>query len=115
LVLGLSRSPKAIVRCQSDVLLACSRSRCASALNVDVERLEIMHMEDTVYVDAPPEQVFDYVTDFRNTANWHENMRTVGFRTDEPPCLGSEYDWVESFMGKTMNLSGVITAWDRPN
>lgn len=75
----------------------------------------MLHMEDSVVVSVRIEQAFDFVADFRNTAQWHRNMKQVGYKTDEPPRLGSEYDWIETFMGKTMDLSGVITAWDPPN
>ncbi len=75
----------------------------------------MLHLEDSVVVHAPVEEVFDFVADFRNTTRWHKNMKKVGFKTDEPPGLGSEYDWIETFMGKKMDIGGRIVAWDRPN
>jgi uncharacterized protein YndB with AHSA1/START domain len=74
-----------------------------------------IHMEDIVVIDAPIEAVFAYIVDFRNTAKWHKNMKKVGWKKDEPPGLGSEYDWTETFAGQTMVLDGVITSWEPPN
>lgn len=75
----------------------------------------MQHLEDSVTIDAPIDKVFSYVVDFSNTAKWHKNMKKVGFKISEPPQLGSQYDWIESFAGKTMDLSGEITAWDPPH
>lgn len=75
----------------------------------------MVHMEDTVTIDAPVERVFAFVTDFGNTAKWHKNMKKVGFKSSEPLGAGTKYDWIESFAGKTMDLSGEITSWDPPN
>ncbi len=74
-----------------------------------------IHMEDKVLIDAPIENIFAYLVNFKNTANWHKNMKKVGWKNDEPPGLGSEYDWIETFAGQTMNLDGIITSWDPPN
>lgn len=73
-----------------------------------------IHMEDTVVIDAPIDAVFAYLADFRNTAKWHKNMKKVGWKTGDPPGLGSEYDWTETFAGQTMVLDGVITSWNPP-
>ncbi|MBX2996863.1 MAG: SRPBCC family protein [Caldilineaceae bacterium] len=72
------------------------------------------HMEDTVEIDAPIDAVFAYLADFRNTPKWHMNMKKVGWKKEEPPGLGSEYDWIETFAGQTLVLDGVITSWDPP-
>lgn len=73
-----------------------------------------IHMEHTVVIDAPIEAVFAYLTDFRNTPKWHKNMKKVGWKKDEPPGLGAEYDWIETFAGQTMVLDGVVTSWEPP-
>lgn len=75
----------------------------------------MIHMEESVVINAPPAEVFAVVTDFTNTPQWHKNMKKVGWRGDSPPGLGSEYDWVETFMGRTLDLSGSVTSWDPPH
>ena len=71
-------------------------------------------MEDTVSIDKPIEAVFAYITDFANTPKWHKNMKKVGWKTEVPHGVGSEYDWIETFAGMKMDLGGVITSWDQP-
>ncbi len=75
----------------------------------------MIHLEDEILIEAPVQSVFGAVTDFRNTPRWHRNMKKVGFRSTAPPSVGSEYDWVERFLWKTMDLSGVITSWEPPS
>lgn len=72
------------------------------------------HMEDFVQIDAPIEAVFAYITDFSNTPKWHKNMKKVGWKTNAPYGVGSEYDWVETFSGMKMDIGGVITSWNPP-
>jgi len=73
-----------------------------------------VHMEDKVSIDAPIETVFAFITDFRNTPKWHQNMKKVGWKDEGPHGVGSEYDWIETFSGMRMDIGGVITAWNPP-
>ena len=73
-----------------------------------------VHMEDSVQINAPIEAVFAYLTDFRNTSKWHKNMKKVGWKSDGPYGVGSEYDWIETFAGIKMDIGGLITSWDPP-
>lgn len=74
----------------------------------------LTHLEETVLIEAPIETVFAYITDFRNTSKWHENMKKVGWKKEGPYGVGSEYDWVETFSGIKMDLGGIITSWNAP-
>ncbi len=71
-------------------------------------------MEDSVLIDESIEVVFAYITDFSNTPKWHKNMKKVGWKSDPPYGVGSEYDWIETFSGMKMDISGVITSWNPP-
>lgn len=73
-----------------------------------------LHMEDSVWVDAPIDKVFSFITDFNNTPKWHKNMKKVGWKKEGPHDVGSEYDWVETFAGMTMDIGGTITSWNPP-
>lgn len=75
----------------------------------------MVHMEDVIVIQAPVEVTFAVVADFKNTGAWHKNMKQVGFSSDAAVGAGSEYQWVETFMWKTLDLSGVVTTWDPPN
>ncbi|HMY83621.1 MAG TPA: SRPBCC family protein [Saprospiraceae bacterium] len=74
----------------------------------------ITHMEDSVLINAPIKVVFEYMADFNNVPKWHENMISVGWKNNNPPGVGSEYEWIETFAGSKLNLDGIITAWQPP-
>ena len=86
----------------------------SSKSNTTMKDKNNTHMEDSVQIDAPIEVVFAYITDFSNTAKWHKNMKKVGWKTDPPYGVGSEYDWIETFSGMKMDIGGVITSWNPP-
>jgi uncharacterized protein YndB with AHSA1/START domain len=48
-----------------------------------------MRIEQTFHVDAPPEAVFDYVTDASKLASWQTTKTYVEKLTDGPPGLGT--------------------------
>lgn len=75
---------------------------------------DTLHMEDTVQIDAPIEDIFAFITDFSNTPQWHKNMIKVGWKNNEPLGVGSEYYWNETFAGMKMDIGGVITSWNPP-
>ena len=52
----------------------------------------ITHMEDSVLINAPIKVVFEYMADFTNVPKWHEYMLSVGWKNNNPPDVGSEYD-----------------------
>lgn len=71
-------------------------------------------MKDSVWVNVPIEVAFAWLTDFQNTPKWHQNMLKWGWKSEGPYGMGSEYDWVETFMGMKMDIGGVITEWNPP-
>jgi carbon monoxide dehydrogenase subunit G len=48
-----------------------------------------MHVEQTFRVDAPPERVFDYMTDPGNLKAWQTTKTSVEQVTPGPPGLGT--------------------------
>jgi len=74
----------------------------------------VTHMEDSVLINAPIKAVFEYMADFNNVPNWHENMIKVGWKNNNPPGVGSEYEWIETFAGSKLYLDGIITSWNPP-
>ena len=72
------------------------------------------HMEDSILIEAPIDTVFNYITDFRNTSQWHKNMKKVGWVSTPPHGEGSTYDWIETFAGMKMDIGGTITEWNPP-
>jgi uncharacterized protein YndB with AHSA1/START domain len=48
-----------------------------------------MRITETFHVDAPPEAVFDYMTEPSNLAQWQTTKTSVEQLTDGPPGLGT--------------------------
>lgn len=48
-------------------------------------------LENSADIAVPPQQVFDYLSDLRNEAEWNSAMRSVHLLTGEPVGIGSRY------------------------
>ncbi len=62
----------------------------------------------------PLEEVFDYLADFSTTAEWDPGVVSASRVGDGDVGLGSRFDLVTQFMGRTTELSYEIVAFDRP-
>ena len=65
--------------------------------------------------DRPLEEVFDYLADFSTTAEWDPGVVEASRVGDGPVGMGSRFDLVTQFMGRTTELSYEIVAFDRPH
>lgn len=48
-------------------------------------------LENSADIAVPPQQVFDYLSDLRNEAEWNPKMRLVHLLTGDPVGSGSQY------------------------
>ena len=51
-------------------------------------------------IDRPSDEVFSYLSDFRNNPQWQSGMREIKITSDGPLAVGSTYDQVASFLGR---------------
>ncbi|MEM7030219.1 MAG: SRPBCC family protein [Chloroflexota bacterium] len=49
-----------------------------------------------------PEEVFAYITNFENNPKWQKGMKSCTFTSEGPVGVGTTYDQVASFFGKTI-------------
>jgi uncharacterized protein YndB with AHSA1/START domain len=70
----------------------------------------------TIQIDAPPEAVFDTVSDMAKHGEWaNKNAKlTVYEVAGGPPALGSRYRSEATFFGKPAHGDLEIVAFDRP-
>ncbi|MGY6501876.1 MAG: SRPBCC family protein [Acidimicrobiales bacterium] len=68
-------------------------------------------------VDSPRsiEDVFAYLSDFTNTAEWDPGIVESELLGDGPIGLGSRYRVVSSTAGRELTLIYEVTEWDPPN
>ena len=75
-----------------------------------------MHtLEFGLFIDRPPQQVFDFMTNPENDHLWQDSTISSEWSTPEPAGAGSVKQVVVRFMGRDMQAVGEYTEWERPN
>ena len=69
----------------------------------------------SVSIDRTREDVFDYVTDPANDAQWQGSVQSSRWASKPPHGVGSTLNEVDRFLGRNIESTLEITAWDRPN
>jgi uncharacterized protein YndB with AHSA1/START domain len=70
--------------------------------------------EFSVEVDAPPERVWEVVSDPGNIPHWERHVVSVRL-PDEALDVGSTYTVVMAFMGVRVRVRGEILRWEPPS
>ena len=70
----------------------------------------VARMEHTVTVNRPAEEVFDYLADVRHLPEWQDGV--VEVRSDGEPRAGSRFVEVRSFLGKRIESTIEIVAYE---
>lgn len=55
-----------------------------------------------IQVDRPASEVFAYLSDFEKNPTWQRGMKACTFTSDPPLRVGSTYDQVAEFLGRTV-------------
>ena len=63
----------------------------------------------TIDVQRPAAEVFDYVADMSNNPEWQQGMKSCKWTTEPPIGVGSRYDQLASFMGRTITSRFEVT------
>ena len=69
----------------------------------------------SVSINRSPQDVFDYVSDPANDANWQGPSESSQWTSEAPPGVGSTQDSVIKFLGRKIDSTLEITIWDPPN
>jgi len=69
----------------------------------------------SVSIDRTREDVFDYMTDPANDAQWQSIIQSSQWASQPPHGVGSTQEQVGKFLGRKIDSTVEITAWDRPN
>ena len=68
----------------------------------------------SVSINRSSQDVFNYVTDPANDANWQGLTESSHWTSEGPPGVGSTQDSVSRFLGRKMESTLEITIWARP-
>lgn len=68
----------------------------------------------SVFISRPPEEVFDYLANFENTAEWDPGVAEATKADNGSARLGSTYDLVALFRGRRVPVRYETTVYERP-
>lgn len=66
----------------------------------------------TVHIARPPAEVFDYLANFENTAEWDPGVAEATKTSEGPVGLGSTFDLVAMFRGRPIPVRYEITVYE---
>lgn len=69
-----------------------------------------MRMTASTEIDRPADAVFDYIANMALNTTWQAGMRECRLTSEPPIAVGSTYQQVASFMGRSIKSSFVVTA-----
>jgi uncharacterized protein YndB with AHSA1/START domain len=72
------------------------------------------HLSTTLYVDAPPEIVFDLIADPSRGPEWQKLLVELGEISGRPGGVGSSYTGYYHVAGRRIEGRFVVTAAERP-
>jgi uncharacterized membrane protein len=70
------------------------------------------HIEASVHINRPPEEVFAYMNDVTNDKAWNEGL--IDSYADGPPKVGAKLTQVRTLLGQKMESVSEITAYEPP-
>lgn len=72
-------------------------------------------VEASIFINRPQQEVFDFVSNSTNYAQWQSNTQSAEWTSDGPPGIGSTFKAVYRRLWFNMEGTAEITAWEPPN
>lgn len=69
----------------------------------------------SVFINRPAQEVFAYLADFSNTAEWDPGVAEATQTSDGPVGLGSTFDLVALFRGRRVPVTYEVTVFEPPS
>lgn len=70
--------------------------------------------ESSIFVNRPPQEVFDFVTNPANNAKWMSGTESAAWTSDGAPGIGSTYKGTFNFLGRKIEGEVKVTGWVEP-
>jgi uncharacterized membrane protein len=71
-----------------------------------------MKFANSVIIEQPVEQVFEFVTDFSNNAGWQTGIIEMEMTSGGRFGIGSTYRCMNRFLGKRIETEGLVTEYE---
>lgn len=75
----------------------------------------MVHVEESVSIDRPIEEVFTYLTDIGRQPEWVSIMQESVKTSNGPTGMGTTYRQVVKFLGRRIETNNEVTSYDPPN
>lgn len=72
-------------------------------------------VEKSIWINRPPQDVFDFHADHANRVAWHDHVTRAEMITSPPLGLGSRFEIDNISAGRHVSMIVEITAFDRPH
>jgi uncharacterized membrane protein len=72
-------------------------------------------METSVVINRPIEEVFAFVTDMETRPQWSSQLLQAKMTSEGPVRAGSQYRYVEQFLGRRIETAQEITVQEPPS
>ena len=73
------------------------------------------HIESSITINHPIDQVFAFVTDFNKATEWQAGIIEARVTSNGATGVGTTYTWVQQIVGQKMDTSGTVTTWNPPH
>ncbi len=75
----------------------------------------MFEVKKSIFINRPQQEVFDFSTDPTNDPKWRESSISAEWTSEGPVRVGSTAHTVDKLMGREMESTNEVTAWDPPN
>ncbi|MEM7339646.1 MAG: SRPBCC family protein [Actinomycetota bacterium] len=73
-----------------------------------------MRVNASIEIDRPADVVFGYVADMAKNPTWQSGQQQCTWTSEPPIRVGSTYDQIARFAGRTISSSFEVTEFDPP-
>ena len=71
--------------------------------------------EVSTFINCPPQEVFDFMTNPANTAKWQNGTESAKWASEGPVGVGSKFHAVGRMMGREINMDIEVSQWNPPS
>jgi len=74
----------------------------------------MIHIEESITINRPIEEVFAYVSDFRTISQWQSGVVDVRLTPEGPVGVGTRATFVRVFLGRHLEMTAEMLEYEPP-